>query len=49
MIAKILDCPFYLDILEEHEEHEEKLSKAQKIAEPEKKKHLPKQKKEILR
>ena len=38
MIAKILDCPFYLDILEEHEEHEEKLSKAQKIAEPEKKK-----------
>ena len=29
MIAKILDCPFYLDILEEHEEHEEKLSKAQ--------------------
>ena len=38
MISKILDCPFYLDILEEHEEHEEKLSKAQKIAEPEKKK-----------
>ena len=38
MIAKILDCPFYLDILEEHEEHEEKLSKAQKITEPEKKK-----------
>ena len=35
MIAKILDCPFYLDILEEHEE---KLSKAQKITEPEKKK-----------
>ena len=22
MIAKILECPFYLDILEEHEEHE---------------------------
>ena len=38
MIAKILECPFYLDILEEHEEHEEKLSKAQKITEPEKKK-----------
>ena len=38
MIAKILDCPFYLDILEEHEEHEEKPSKAQKIIEPEKKK-----------
>ena len=26
MIAKILECPFYLDILEEHEEHEEKPS-----------------------
>ena len=38
MIAKILECPFYLDILEEHEEHEEKPSKAQKITEPEKKK-----------
>ena len=38
MIAKILECPFYLDILEEHEEHEEKPSKAQKIIEPEKKK-----------
>ena len=38
MIEKIVDCPFYLDILEEHEEHEEKLSKAQKITEPEKKK-----------
>ena len=38
MIAKILECPFYLDILEEHEEHEEKSSKAQKITEPEKKK-----------
>ena len=38
MIAKILDCPFYLDILEEHEEHEEKPLKAQKITEPEKKK-----------
>ena len=42
MIAKILDCPFYLDILEEHEEHEEKLSKAQKITEPEKKRTLAK-------
>ena len=38
MIAKILECPFYLDILEEHEEHEEKPSNAQKIIEPEKKK-----------
>ena len=38
MIAKILECPFYLDILEEHEEHEEKPSKTQKITEPEKKK-----------
>ena len=43
MIAKILDCPFYLDILEEHEEHAQRsLSKAQKITEPEtEERHLP--------
>ena len=37
MIAKILECPFYLDILEEHEDRTEKPVKEQKAAEPEKK------------
>ena len=30
MIAKILECPFYLDILEEHEDRTEKPVKEQK-------------------
>ena len=37
MIAKILECPFYLDILEEHEDRTEKPVKEQKAAEPEQK------------
>ena len=37
MIAKILECPFYLDILEEHEDRTEKPVKEQKVAEPEQK------------
>ena len=37
MIAKILECPFYLDILEEHEDRTEKPVKKQKAAEPEQK------------
>ena len=37
MIAKILECPFYLDILEEHEDRTEKPAKEQKAAEPEQK------------
>ena len=37
MIAKILECPFYLDILEEHEDRTEKPVKEQKTAEPEQK------------
>ena len=37
MIAKILECPFYLDILEEHEDRIEKPVKEQKTAEPEQK------------
>ena len=37
MIAKILECPFYLDILEEHEDRTEKPVKDQKAAEPEQK------------
>ena len=37
MIAKILECPFYLDILEEHEDRTEKPAKEQKVAEPEQK------------
>lgn len=37
MIAKILECPFYLDILEEHEDREEKTVKVQKTTEPEQK------------
>ena len=37
MIAKILECPFYLDILEEHEDRTEKPMKEQKAAEPEQK------------
>ena len=37
MIAKILECPFYLDILEEHEDRTEKPVKEQKAAELEKK------------
>ena len=35
MIAKILECPFYLDILEEHEDRTEKPVKEQKATEPE--------------
>ena len=37
MIAKILECPFYLDILEEHEDRTEKPVKEQKATEPEQK------------
>ena len=37
MIAKILECPFYLDILEEHEDRTEKPMKEQKATEPEQK------------
>ena len=37
MIAKILECPFYLDILEEHEDRTEKPVKEQKAAEQEQK------------
>ena len=37
MIAKILECPFYLDIFEEHEDRTEKPVKEQKAAEPEQK------------
>ena len=37
MIAKILECPFSLDILEEHEDRIEKPVKEQKTAEPEQK------------
>ena len=37
MIAKILECPFYLDILEEYEDRTEKPVKEQKAAEPEQK------------
>ena len=37
MIAKILECPFYLDILEEHEDRTEKPAKEQKAAQPEQK------------
>ena len=37
MIAKILECPFYLDILEEHEDRTEKPVKEQKAAESEQK------------
>ena len=37
MIAKILECPFYLDILEEHDNREEKPLKEQKAAAPEQK------------
>ena len=37
MIAKILECPFYLDILDEHEDRTEKPVKEQKAAEPEQK------------
>ena len=40
MIAKILECPFYLDILEEHEDRTEKPAKEQKAAEPEQKEAL---------
>ena len=40
MIAKILECPFYLDILEEHEDRTEKPVKEQKAAEPEQKEAL---------
>ena len=42
MIAKILECPFYLDILEEHENHEEKTVKEQKAATPEQKEKVSK-------
>ena len=42
MIAKILECPFYLDILEEHENHEEKAVKEQKAATPEQKEKVSK-------
>ena len=40
MIAKILECPFYLDILEEHEDRTEKPVKEQKATEPEQKEAL---------
>ncbi len=50
MIAKILECPFYLDILEEHEvSMKRSLQRPRKLQSLKRRKHLPKQKKEILR
>ena len=49
MIAKILDCPFYLDILEEHESMKRSFQRPRKLQSLKRRKHLPKQKKEILR
>ena len=49
MIAKILECPFYLDILEEHEDRTEKPAKEQKAAEPEQKEAPTRAEERILR
>ena len=47
MIAKILECPFYLDILEEHEQRNRR--KNRKLQNRNRKRHLQERKKGILR
>ena len=50
MIAKILECPFYLDILEEHEDRTEKpVKRTEKLQNRNRKRHLQERKKGILR